>query len=216
MGIFFGGVGAFISWLGVHQQEAYVALFLGEYFETLIGPSFFIPGELFLLSGAILGGTHVLNIWYVALALYTGAIFGDNSSYFIGHRASTAIFKEHRRIFSLDNYEKGSAFFRKYGNKAIFLARLLGPLSWITPFLAGVYRVPYRTFIVYNTPGIFVGVGEFLVVGYFFGDQYRRILGIAEHYVFIIPVLIIAFLFLRWGWKAKHRNSKNLHIEKSV
>lgn len=216
MGIVLGGVGSFMGWLGTHQQEAYLVLFLGAYFETLIGPSFFIPGELFLLSGAILGGTHVLNIWYVALALYSGAILGDNSSYFIGHHASTAIFKEHRRIFSLENYEKGAAFFRKYGNKAIFLARLLGPLSWITPFLAGVYRVPYRTFVTYNTPGIFVGIGEFLVVGYFFGDQYRRILGIAEHYVLVVPVLIVAFFALRWIWKVKRRGSESEPAEKSV
>ena len=212
----FGGIGSFMGWISAHQQIAYLVLFFGAYFETLIGPSFFIPGELFLLSGAVLGGTHVLSIWYVALALYGGAVLGDNSSYFIGYYASAAIFKEHRRVFSLESYEKGSKLFKKYGNKAIFFSRLLGPLSWVMPFLAGVYRVPYRIFLLYNTPGIFIGIGEFLVVGYFFGDQYQHILGTAENYVLVVPVLVIAFLAIRFVWTKEHRNPKGEPAETSV
>lgn len=195
---------ALVGWFAVHQQEAYLVLFAGAFFETLIGPSFFIPGEIFLLSGAILGGTYVLNIWYVALALYSGAIIGDNTSYFIGHRARKAIFKEGRRVFNIENYDKGAAFFEKYGNRAIFLARILGPLSWITPFLAGVYRVPYRTFFAYNTPGIFVGVGEFLIVGYFFGNQYQNVLYIIQRYFLVIGIVAVISVIAYWLWKKRH------------
>ncbi len=200
------GIGALAGWLGSHQQEAYIILFLGAFFETLIGPSFFIPGEIFLLAGSILGGTYVLNIWYVALALYSGALLGDNSSYFIGYRSSGTIFKEGRRIFNPENYKKGAAFFSRYGNRAIFLARILGPLSWITPCLAGVYRVRYSTFLIYNTPGIFVGIGEFLIVGYFFGNQYQTILNIIQYYFLIIIVIVIAIFAIYWFWRTKYQN----------
>jgi len=214
--IFYGSIVAFMSWLGSHQQGAYLILFFGAYLETLIGPSFFIPGEIFLLSGSILGGIHVLNIGYVALALYSGAILGDNSSYFIGYHASRSIFKEERKIFSLKNYDKGAAFFTKYGNKAIFFARILGPLSWITPFLAGIYRVPYRTFFLYNTPGIFIGIGEFLVIGYFFGNQYQRIFSLVGYYFTGVIVLIIIFLIFHWYRRYRYRFKENSVEDASI
>ncbi len=199
-----GGVGAFMVWLGNHQREAYFVLFLGSYFETLVGPSFFIPGELFLLSGAILGGTQVLNIWYVIMALYAGAVLGDNSSYVIGRYTSKSIFKEGRRIFNMKNYNKGAAFFDKYGSRAIFFARIMGPLSWVTPFLAGIYKVPYKTFFSYNTPGIIVGVGEFIIIGYFFGDQYQRIFDIVNRYFTVSIVVIVILVIVYWIWKRKN------------
>lgn len=197
-------------WLSVHDQLAYLVLFLGSYFETLIGPSFFIPGELFLLAGGISAGTGALSIVPVALALYAGAILGDQSSYFIGHHTSASIFKEGRPIFSLENYRKGAAFFEKHGNKAIFLARIMGPLSWITPFLAGVYRVPYRTFTLFNTPGILIGVGEFLVVGYFFGAQYQRGLALVEHYFAAAIALVVVFLAVRWLWDIQFNRASSV------
>lgn len=198
-----GGVSVFMIWLAAHQNEAYLVLFLGSYLETLIGPSFFIPGELFLVSGSVLAGIGVLNIWYVMAVLYGGAILGDNSSYLIGKYTGKSIFKEGRFIFSMTNYDKGKAFFDKYGSRAVFFARIMGPLSWITPFLAGIYKVPYKTFSLYNTLGVLVGVGEFIVVGYFFGNQYQNMFHIVQRYFLIIGVVIAFFAVSYWLWKKR-------------
>lgn len=203
MSALFSTAATFMAWLTLHEQVAYWVLFVGSFFETLVFTSFFVPGELFLIAGAVLAGSHVLSILWVSIALYAGAIIGDNTSFFIGHHTGARVFKEGRRVLNPINYKKGSAFFERHGNKAIFLARLLGPLSWITPFLAGVYRVPYSTFVFYNTPGILFGVGEFLVVGYFFADQYHRVLLLVEHY-FLGAVLLAAALFLlRRAWQRR-------------
>ena len=110
-----------ILWLSSHQHIAYWILFAGAYFETLVGPGFFIPGELFLIPGAILGGAHVLNISIVAAVLYGGAFLGDTSSYFIGRKIGPAIFKEGRYVFSMEHYRKGESFFKRFGHKAIVL-----------------------------------------------------------------------------------------------
>lgn len=187
-----------MQWLSVHTQLAYLILFLGSYFETLIGPGFFIPGEIFFLSGSILAGLGVLNIWVIIIILYAGGMLGDSSSYFIGFKTSDSFFKENNFLFSLKNYQRGENFFKKHGKKAIFLARLLGPLSWITPFLSGVFKIPYRDFLKYNIPGVLVGIGEFIVVGYFFGNQYSRILLILQKYTLAIVLFFVAIIFLIW------------------
>ena len=92
------------------------------------------------------------------------------------------MFREKARFLSHANYQKGKDVFEKYGLKSIFFARMLGPISWLVPFLAGMYKIPYRKFIVYNIPGVVVGIGQFIVVGYFFGNQYKQILGVVQEY----------------------------------
>ncbi len=188
-------------WLSLHTSIAYVTLFFGSYFETLIGPGFFIYGEAFFLPGAILAGTGILNIWFVALWLVLGGLLGDSSSFFIGRHFGTRFFKEHNRIFSLTNYKKGEDFFAEYGAKSIFFARLLGPLSWITPFLAGTYKVSYSRFLKFNIPGVFIGIGEFLLVGFFFGRSYQKMLGIVQGKVFVTTVITIIVFVLYYVWK---------------
>ena len=105
------------TFLAAHTLLSYVVLFFGSYFETLIGVGFFIYGEIFFISGALLAGAGVLNIWLVALALIVGGILGDSSSFALGRRYGTSIFKEHNKIFNHTNYQKGLDFLRNMGQR---------------------------------------------------------------------------------------------------
>ena len=192
---------AITVFLETHQLLAYFVLFAGSYLETVIGIGFFVYGELFFLPGAILAGANILNIYLVMLSLYLGGIFGDSTSYAIGRHFGMRLFKEGRRFFSLTNYEKGRTFFDKHGPKGIFFARLMGPFSWITPFLSGVYKVPYRTFLIYNIPGVIVGIGQFIVLGYFFGMSWQYILSFLSTYAEVAVVIIALLLFAYWMLK---------------
>lgn len=187
------------TFLAAHTLPSYTVLFLGSYFETLIGVGFFIYGEIFFIPGALLAGAGVLNIWIVALTLIAGGVLGDSSSFVLGRRWGTSIFKEHNKIFNHTNYQKGLDFFAKYGTKAVFFARLLGPVSWITPFLAGTYKVPYQKFILYNIAGVTVGIGQFLIIGYFFGANYQAALSVIKNDSAIvggITVLVVAVYYV--------------------
>jgi len=182
------------TYLAAHTLLSYAVLFLGSYFETLIGVGFFIYGELFFIPGALLAGAGVLNIWFVTSALILGGVLGDSSSFALGRRYGASVFKEHNKIFNHTNYQKGLNFFEKYGTKAIFFARLLGPVSWITPFLAGTYKVPYQKFLLYNIAGVTVGIGQFLIVGYFFGSNYGVILSVIKNDAAVVGSIAILVL----------------------
>ena len=187
------------TFLAAHTLLSYAVLFFGSYFETLIGVGFFIYGEIFFIPGALLAGAGVLNIWLVAFALIVGGILGDSTSFALGRRWGTSIFKEDNKIFNHTNYQKGLDFFAKYGTKAVFFARLLGPVSWITPFLAGTYKVPYPRFLGYNIAGVTVGIGQFLIIGYFFGSNFDAILSIIKQDAIIvvgITLLVLAAYYV--------------------
>ena len=187
-------IDSLVVFLENHQTLAYIVFFFGSYFETLIGVGFFIYGEIFFISGALLAGAGVLNIWLVALALIVGGVLGDSSSFALGRRYGTSIFKEHNKIFNHTNYQKGLDFFAKYGTKAIFFSRLLGPVSWITPFLAGTYKVPYQKFLGYNVAGVTVGIGQFLIIGYFFGANYQTFLTAMRQDALVVAIIAIFVL----------------------
>ncbi|MFA5831345.1 MAG: DedA family protein [Candidatus Paceibacterota bacterium] len=211
LNIFNHTIDGMLLWLSVHSTLAYAVLFFGSYFETLIGPGFFIYGEVFFLSGSILAGSGALNIWLVSFWLITGGLLGDTSSFFIGRRYGTGFFNEHNRVFNFTNYKRGETFFADHGAKSIFFARLLGPFSWITPFLAGTYKMSYRKFIAWNIPGVFVGIGEFLIVGYLFGKNYDKALALMQKNVLAVVFGIIALFVAYYVWK---RNDPDFFEEK--
>ncbi len=189
-----------INFLEIYPALTYEFFFLGSFFETLIGPGFFIYGEVIFLAGAILAGTGALNIWLVSIACISGGIAGDNLSFIIGRKyGEKAILKfvnEKNKVFNEKNYSKGKTFFNRYGAKSLFLARFFGPLSWITPFIAGISEIQYRKFFLYNSLGVIFGIGQFLVIGYFFGFSYILFLKKIEKYVLIIVILIVIFFIL--------------------
>ncbi len=200
-------LGIFMTWLSIHTHIAYLVLFLGAYFEALVGPSFFIPGELFLLGGSILAGAHVLNIWLVMAVLYAGAILGDTSSYWIGRAIGTSIFHDRKKFLNFTNYRKIEKMLEKYGPGGIFLARLVGPFSKLAPVTAGIFEIPFKTFLLYNIPGVLVGCGEFIAAGYFFGNRYTLLLFVIERYtlIFVLCVLIgvVGYIFFQKNRKKK-------------
>jgi len=207
--IFTQTIAEVMIWLSVHTTLAYVVLFFGSYFETVVGPGFFIYGELFFIPGAILGGAGILNIWIVAFATLSGGVRGDYTSYELGKKHGRYFFKTGNTYFSPENHKKGAVFFDKHGPKAILFARLLGPLSWITPFLAGTYGISRKTFFAYNIPGVFVGIGEFLVVGYFFGSNYKTALVFIQQKMAHILAILFVLFFLYYLIK---RNNPDFFI----
>jgi membrane-associated protein len=200
-------LGLFMAWLTIHTHLAYGVLFAGAYLEALVGPSFFIPGEIFLLGGSILAGSGVLDIWLVLVALYGGAILGDSSSYFIGRRIGKSIFHERKKFLNIKNYQRIEALFEKYGTKALFFARLIGPFNKVAPAIAGIFEIPFKKFLMYNIPGVIVGCGEFIIAGYFFGNQYALILYIIERYILALILALGSFFLIRWYIKKRRREA---------
>jgi len=200
----------FITFLIHHKELAYVLLFMGSMFETIIGFSFFIYGEIFFLSGSILAGMSILNIWYVMVVLYAGGIFGDNISYFLGRRYGLSFYTKLKNVRFLkkfinkQNLSRGVRFFRKYGAMSVFFGRLLGPISWITPFVVGTYKLEYKKFLPYEMMGVIIGIGQFIIVGYFFGRHFDVVLRVAETYIFIL-LFIAVLVFLMYYYLKKRR-----------
>ncbi len=202
-------VDQFINFLIQYKDFVYIILFLGSMFETIIGFSFFVYGEIFFLCGGILSGMGVINIWILIPVLYIGGILGDTISYLLGKKYGIILFIGLRKtrfvnkFINKKNYRKGVKFFKKYGALSVFFGRLLGPLSWITPFIVGTYKLKYRKFLLYDIAGVIIGIGQFILVGYFFGKHFHKILNIFYTYIIVMIFIFVCIVFIYYYLKKK-------------
>ncbi|MGN6131346.1 MAG: DedA family protein [Nocardioidaceae bacterium] len=120
----------------------------------LIG--FFLPGDSLLFTVGLLVAQDKVSypLWLCCLTLTVAAIVGNASGYLIGDRAGPKVFhREGSRIFKQEYVEKTRAFFEKYGNRAILLARFVPIVRTFITVMAGVGTMGFRRFITYSAIG---------------------------------------------------------------
>jgi membrane-associated protein len=137
----------------------------------LIG--FFLPGDslLFITGMFTSQGFIHLNLVLVCLLLTVAAIIGNLVGYAIGYRAGPAIFnRDDSRLFKASHVERTHAFFEKHGVKAIVLARFVPIVRTFITVVAGVGRMPFRSYAIFSTIGAFLWATGVTVLGYFLGQ----------------------------------------------
>ena len=151
---------------------SYLILFAFIFAETGFVVTPFIPGDslLFAASALIAGGGTGLNIFLLALILIVAAFAGNTLNYMLGKYFGAKVFKKDNKILKLAYYEKTKAFFDKHGGKAIIFSRFVPIIRTIAPFVAGIGRMPFAQYSVYNITGGAAWITGFLCLGFFFGN----------------------------------------------
>ena len=139
--------------------------------DLLIG--FFLPGDSLLFMSGFLIQQHTftftwnIHIHLFVLLLAVAAILGDNVGYSFGHKVGRKLFeKPNSRFFKKKYLTQAEAFFEKHGAKAIVLARFVPVVRTFTPIIAGVSKMHYRTFFIYNLIGGALWTALFTYPGY--------------------------------------------------
>ena len=148
-----------------------LVLLLVVFVESGLLVGFFLPGDSLLFTAGLLINTQdVLPLWLVLLTVPLAAIAGYQVGYLIGRKAGPRIFnRPDSRFFQQEYVDKAYAYFERYGARTIVLARFVPIVRTFAPVVAGVSRMHYRTFVVYNVlGGVLWGAGVVLL-GYFLG-----------------------------------------------
>mgnify|MGYP006272902737 FL=1 len=150
----------------------YLILWLVVFCETGLVVTPFLPGDSLLFAVgtfAAMGSFDVKMMW---ILLTIAAILGDAVNYAIGYRIGPKVFNhEGGRFLRREYLDRTHRFYEKYGNRTIVLARFVPIVRTFAPFIAGVGRMSYRQFAIYNIVGGIVWVTLFLFGGYWFGNQ---------------------------------------------
>ncbi len=134
---------------------SYIILFLFIFVETGLVIMPFVPGDslLFAAGTLIAGGATGLNIYVLAIILIVAAIAGNTVNYFLGKYFGPKVFKKDNTILKLEYYEKTNDFFMKHGSKAVILSRFVPIIRTIAPFVAGIGKMPFAEYTLYNVIG---------------------------------------------------------------
>jgi membrane-associated protein len=152
----------------------YWVLFLIIFAETGLVVMPFLPGDsLLFAAGAFCAKPETgLNVHLLAGLLFAAAFIGDTVNYWIGAKVGPAVFKRNDSIFLRKKHlERAHAFFEKYGDRAIILARFVPIVRTFVPFVAGAGSMTYSRFIAYNAIRGFIWIYFFTYAGFWFGNQ---------------------------------------------
>ena len=151
----------------------YGIVFLIVFCETGLVVLPLLPGDSLLFAAGSLASLpdSQLSPHLLFLGLSIAAILGDTLNYWIGKKIGPKVFaSQEARFFKREYLDKTHAFYLKYGAKTIVIARFIPIIRTFAPFVAGVGKMPYRTFIFYNIIGAVIWVGSFVYAGFYFGQ----------------------------------------------
>jgi len=180
-----------IGWLhALPDQVIYITVLLVVGIESLGVP---LPGEITLMSAALLASHGAVSPWGVWAAGSVGAITGDSIGYLLGHTFGDNLLHLLGRLFPrhVNDRTTGAArvFFRRYGAKTVFFGRFIALLRIFAGPLSGILKMQYRKFLLANASGGIVWSGLAVWSVYFLGV-------VAEHWFrrFSWIALVVALL----------------------
>ena len=165
-----------------------VALIIFAESGLLIG--FFLPGDTLLIAAGIFASQHkYLNIYELFPAVLAAAIIGYQVGYQIGFRGGPRIFKrKNGLLFRADYIPRTEEFIAKHGGKTMILARFVAVVRTLVPLIAGIGKMPKKTFLFYNIVGSVIWTGLITLGSYWVGSQIKDV------DKFVIPIVVIGIV----------------------
>jgi len=155
-----------------------------------------LPGEIALVSAALLASRHTLDISpvWVGVAATCGAVIGDSIGYSIGHRYGMSLFerlgKRFPKHFGPGHVALAKQLFSRWGMWAVFFGRFIALLRILAGPLAGALKMKYRHFLVANASGGLVWAGGTTAVVYYLGLAAEKWLSRFSWVALVVAVVI--------------------------
>jgi membrane-associated protein len=178
----------------VQAPVFYGVLFLIVFAETGLVVTPFLPGDslLFAVGAVAAHADSPIRLGVTALLLVVAAVLGDAVNYAIGYFVGPRVFsRQDSRLLNRKHLQRAHDFYEKYGGITIILARFMPIVRTFAPFVAGIGKMNYPRFALYNVVGGVAWVLSFLVAGWWFGgrDVVQR-----NFHLVIVAIIVISVL----------------------
>ena len=159
-------------------------------------------GPMVMVASGMLLRLNFFYFWPIYLSLMLGDFVADLGWYWVGFYGGRHFVERFGKYFSLtpDVIEKVEDFFHKHQDKILFISKITMGFGFAvaTLFVAGLVRLPFKKYALFNFLGGFIWTGILLSLGYFFGNLYA-VLNSGFKIVFIIGLAIFMIAVLYGG-----------------
>jgi len=167
----------FVNWLYpiIHQlgHWVYVLIFLTAFLESLAFVGLFFPGTTLIIFFGFLSFAGLVDLGDVLWIVALGGIAGDAVGFYLG-RESPKLFSPQGKIFTSKYLKTAEIFFNRHHAKSVVIARFVGPLRPIVPFVAGLFKMSTKKFFIYNVLGGLMAALVYVGIGFIFGQAWVR------------------------------------------
>ena len=170
--------------------------------ETGLLVGFFLPGDnLILLAGMLCKAKpELINTSYPILVLLMtfAAVSGNVVGFWFGKFTGQKLYaKKDSIIFKQKHIELTKSYYNKYGgNMTLIIARFLPVVRTFAPIIAGVIKVDFVKFMVFNLIGAIGWILSLSSIGYFLVQWFPQIINYMG-YIFIALIVITALPILK-------------------
>jgi membrane protein DedA with SNARE-associated domain/membrane-associated phospholipid phosphatase len=180
---------------------SYLVIFLAAFLESAAFMGFIVPGETIVILSGFLASQGYLKLGNCIPVIAVGAVLGDSAGYFLGRVLGRGYFEKHKRLLFLKekHISKAEEYFRKHGGKTVFIGRFIGFLRAMGPFAAGMSKMRYRSFFIFDVAGGTIWAATFTLLGYFFGESWQLVekwSGRAGLFFTFVVLVIAGFIYL--------------------
>ena len=167
-----------------------------------------VPGETMLLLACFLAySEHALRLPWIVLVATIAATVGDNVGFALGYYGGRPLLARYQTFFRIQDrtVQRSEGLFARYGAITIFFARFIFGLRIIAGPVAGVLRMPWRKFMVFNFLGAAVWVTVISLAGYFFGQHWERLQQDVKRIDILVGLILLCGA--AWlCWRSRRRN----------
>lgn len=185
-------------------QFGYLGIIL---FLVLTGCGMPIPEEVAIVFAGWGSSQGHLDPTYAAAACLFGALLGDSIMYAIGYHFGHSLMAEHPKLGKFVGAEREEYFERaiqRHGFKVMLLARFMVGVRGPVYLAAGVVRMPFRRFLLWDVICASIVVGTFFALSFFYGNQITELIRNAEA-TFTLIVAVLGIIVGAW-WLRRRRH----------
>lgn len=182
----------------------YVLLFAIVFAETGLVVLPFLPGDTLLFIAGAMCATGQMDAWLLIVLLVIAATTGNTVNYFVGSWIGPKVFDGHIRFLDHEALLKTHGFYERHGGKTLVMARFIPVVRTFAPFVAGVSKMTFAKFQLFN----FIGAVLWVAILVLSGEAFGNVPFIRNHLTFIVLIGLgaaIVPLMLGGLWKLLKR-----------
>jgi len=200
----------------IMETGSLLVLALILFAETGLLIGFFLPGDTLLFAAGFFAAQGRLHLGLALFVLFLGTLIGNMVGYEIGRRSGPKVFKnDEALLFSKQNVKYAEGFYKRHGGKTILIARFIPIVRTLAPLIAGIGKMNYRIFMIYNVIGAVVWVSVVTLIGYWAGKVLGHYFNI-DKYILPVVLLVTILTFAVSFWHIWRDPKSRAHIKKHL